>query len=125
MLNPINTCDSLELRPLDNVKNEIKWLIEECQKSNTAPQEFNEYMGELIEEVYEPYCKKRMSPCIVLESPVLSQRIYGFGNFHQPTRITLAKSREMTECSDRELSEGHRDGIESLEVFLLTHINTD
>lgn len=120
----IDTCEHLELIPLDKEKKTIKDYLWGITQNDTAD-EVEEDMGYLINNTYAPYCRLRDCPCVVLESPVLSQGMYGFGNFHQSMRMTLINREEITKCQDRKFSGGNPDGVELLEIFLLTHIKTD
>jgi hypothetical protein len=121
----IDTCEHLELIPLDEEKNVVSSEIWEIKQPDTDAEEMEEYMRDLRQRDYAPYCKIGGCPCVVCESPVLSQRYHGFGNFHQPAFITKSNSARMKECPDRNFLGGNPEGVELLDIFLLTHIKTD
>jgi hypothetical protein len=121
----IDTCENLELIPLEGDREMVIGLLQKYNKSN-EPEEWKEYYIEkLSHRAYEPHCKKKRCTCVVVESHIGSQRAYGFGNFHQQFKLTKINSPRIKECSVRKIPKGNKDGTESLETFLLTHIKAD
>jgi hypothetical protein len=121
----IETCDNLELRPLEKNKWCASIHVIEYNRKDISSREKASYIQCLCGQSYEAYCKKRLCPCVVLDSPLLSQRRYGTGNFHQPFIITKLNSSRIKDCSDRKIPDSNRRGLEHLGIFLLTHIQID
>jgi hypothetical protein len=121
----IDTCENLELIPLDKEKRTVEDYLFKIKQPDTPVDEMEDYQMSLRRRVYAPYCKTKKCPCVSCESPVMSQRSYGFGNFHQSLRITATNSRAIKECPDRIFLGGNPEGTELLDTFLLTHIKTD
>jgi hypothetical protein len=122
----MNTCEHLELIPLDKEKAEIKGSLEFYKRGDTDEVDGEEVIRELINTDYEPHCKKNNRPCVLLESVAFSQRLYNcLGKFYQPFNATYHNINRIKDCPDREFLRGNPEGIENIDVFLLTHINAD
>jgi hypothetical protein len=117
----IHFCEHLELIPLEKDVADVKGSLKYLERTDLNEEERQEVIEELKKMVYEPRCKMRY-PCIITESSVLSQGLYGFGNFHQPFNIIRANSERMNKCSNREFMKNKTLGIMFIDKFLLTHI---
>jgi len=120
MFTLIDTCEHLELVPLENERDRILNRAYECEQE-TDETERNGHVKYLMSKDYEPHCEKKDCPCVVCESLVLSQQYHGVGNLHQPFIITLRNIKRIRECTNRKIPDTGLD-MEPLDVFLLTHI---
>ena len=124
----VRSCESLELRPTENDRSSVSAYVWECGQEDTSAKDREEYISQLLGNIslggrnYEPYCKKKYCPCVVLESAAISQHYHGLGKFYQPIIFTISNSRKMESCKDRQIPENSIDGMEPLDAFLLRHI---
>lgn len=122
----IISCRHLELRSREKDRGIVESYICEIKQDDTTAEEREEYILGLFGEgmpcgrYYEPYCKKKDSVCVVIESPVMSQQ--HTGGMYQPITITIANSTRIKECEDRDFPEDSHDGTEPLDNLLLKHL---
>ncbi|MBU0536109.1 MAG: hypothetical protein KKE20_04035 [Nanoarchaeota archaeon] len=117
-MNIVPACGNLELIPRDRDKGTVESRIYELTHEENGPEEIEEYYNTLGALRYEPHCKKTGDVCVVMESPVMSQR--ATGGFYQPFFITVLNLGRIEKCEDHEPNKGR--SVMGVDEFLFRHV---
>ena len=72
-----DACSNLELRPKPEDVQHLRSLLWEIDQEDNTSEEIEEYIRDILKaghRYFEPYCRKSDSPCVILESGVISLR---------------------------------------------------
>jgi len=121
----VRTCEHLRLIPPEAEQRDSEIYLYEIKDADTLEERMiyvKEFLGTSPpgRRIFKPYCEKRKSLCVVMESPVISMQ--RFGGLFQPFSITVSKSIMIESCEDRKLPEASIDRREPIDVFLLKHV---
>jgi hypothetical protein len=113
----IPSCEYLEMRPLERYDFIVTDFLKGCIDQTITIEDF--LMKAFMMEggiPWEPYCAKRDSGCIVLESPVISMQ--GYQGLYQLLLFTLVNSGRIEGCDDSKVGVYYSSPL----FFLLNHM---
>jgi len=117
MVRMVPSCAHLELIPQrEDVKSIMNYIEEVRRVGGSVLERFYEFLMYDGLRLYDPHCKKHDGVCVIMESPVISQKHYG--DNVESIRSILNDAPKVKKCPDREVPENNEGGCERLPHFL-------